>query len=344
MERHRYHARQGKTSRPAGDEPFDAGVSGGNGVQGANMKICVIGGTGHISRYLVPFLVEDGHEVVAISRGSRPAPSAEAWSHVRFVRAEYAPGDRAWGQLVSGVAAEVVIDLLGKDLPATYAAARATCRHLVACGSLWMLGPPSVVPTPEVTQAPARSEIYTKRYEEILAIKGKAKRDGVPFTAIFPPNICGPGKVPLEAHGGRSVEVHRAHMAGRPVKIPAGCITLIGPCDVSDVAQGFRLAVANRDAAANHIFNVGSASALSVRRFVRVYADIYGTDIPIEEVPLPEFLTKVLPDREAHDHFLQHMCPDISKARERLGYRPVYNPETAMERAVAWMKEEGLLT
>ena len=38
-----------------------------------NMKIVVIGACGHIGSYLVPRLVREGHEVVAVSRGkSRP--------------------------------------------------------------------------------------------------------------------------------------------------------------------------------------------------------------------------------------------------------------------------------
>ena len=35
----------------------------------AVMRIVVIGATGHIGGYLVPMLVEQGHDVVAVSRG-----------------------------------------------------------------------------------------------------------------------------------------------------------------------------------------------------------------------------------------------------------------------------------
>jgi len=37
------------------------------------------------------------------------------------------------------------------------------------------------------------------------------------------------------------------------------------------------------------------------------------------------------------------MCPDISKLRERLGYRPHHTPEQSLWRAVAWMRQRGLL-
>ena len=35
------------------------------------MRIVIIGGTGHVGTYLMPRLVEAGHEVVCLSRGQR---------------------------------------------------------------------------------------------------------------------------------------------------------------------------------------------------------------------------------------------------------------------------------
>ncbi|MFD2357599.1 NAD-dependent epimerase/dehydratase family protein [Nonomuraea ferruginea] len=35
------------------------------------MRVVVIGASGHIGTYLVPRLVEAGHDVVAVSRGTR---------------------------------------------------------------------------------------------------------------------------------------------------------------------------------------------------------------------------------------------------------------------------------
>lgn len=35
------------------------------------MRIVIIGGSGHVGTYLVPRLVEAGHEVVNITRGQR---------------------------------------------------------------------------------------------------------------------------------------------------------------------------------------------------------------------------------------------------------------------------------
>ncbi|HXT87872.1 MAG TPA: NAD-dependent epimerase/dehydratase family protein, partial [Trebonia sp.] len=35
-------------------------------------RVVVVGATGHIGTYLVPRLVDRGHEVIAVSRGTRP--------------------------------------------------------------------------------------------------------------------------------------------------------------------------------------------------------------------------------------------------------------------------------
>jgi nucleoside-diphosphate-sugar epimerase len=307
------------------------------------MKALVIGGTGHIGGFLVPQLVDLGCEVTVVTRGRKAPQRGRAWSGVRLVEGTYKRGDEAWGALVADQAAEVVIDILGSDVPATYRAARKHCRHYVACGSLWMYGHVGRVPTPEQTQSPCPFEWYAMRYEELLATMKTARAEGVAFTAVMPPNIAGPGKIPIDCRGGRDLAVHKAHSRGEPVVLPEGCQTLIGPCDASDVARGFSLAAGARDKAAGEIFNVGSAYALTAPRLVEAYGEIYGVTIPIRHVPHDEFFNEVLPEAGANFHFRSHMAPDISKIGRAFGYRPEFTPEQALARGVDWMRNENLL-
>ena len=59
------------------------------------MRIVVIGGSGHIGTFLVPRLVRAGHDVVSISRGSRPTTSTiQPGEQVRHVTADRAAEDR----------------------------------------------------------------------------------------------------------------------------------------------------------------------------------------------------------------------------------------------------------
>ncbi len=69
------------------------------------MRVVVIGATGHVGGYLVPRLVDGGHEVVAISRG-RQAPYREdpAWSAVERVVADREAEEDAAGTFGGRVA------------------------------------------------------------------------------------------------------------------------------------------------------------------------------------------------------------------------------------------------
>ncbi len=305
------------------------------------MRVCVIGGTGHIGKNLTPMLVEAGHEVTVITSGRTPVPDEDIWASVRKVQLVY--GSDGWTDAIRDLRPEVLVDILQGASPKLYEALRDICEHFILCGSLWMLGRPRVVPTPAETQGPCLSEGYVRRYEEMLATKARAAAEGKALTAIMCPNICGPYKVPLEGKGGRSIDVHMEHQRGEPVVLPEPGNCLIGPCDAEDIARGFLGAVENREAAADHIFNVGSAYALTAVQFVETYGDIYGVTIPVEFVSWERFATEVIPDWGANYHFGGNMCPDISPISERLGYRPAYTPEQTMERAVKWMIDEKLL-
>jgi nucleoside-diphosphate-sugar epimerase len=55
------------------------------------MKTVVIGGTGHIGTYLVPHLVQAGHEVICISRGQQ---SSRKCRYLWGPDSRFAPGYR----------------------------------------------------------------------------------------------------------------------------------------------------------------------------------------------------------------------------------------------------------
>ena len=207
-----------------------------------------------------------------------------------------------------------------------------------------MLGTPRRIPCPEESQTPFWEEGYTKRWQVIQEVlRASGAGSGPLFTAILPPNICGPGKIPLDTQGGRSIEVHRHLARGKEVILPEGADVLIGPCDAEDIARSFFLALRQPDRAAGQIFNVGSAYALSAGEFVAAYGAIYGVRIPIRRVPWQQFATEIVPDPGSRYHFEAHMCPDVSKLQSLLGYEPKFTPEQTLSRAVQWMKEQRLL-
>lgn len=306
------------------------------------MRVCVIGGTGHIGKHLTPMLVEAGHEVTVVTSGRTPLPEGGAWAAVGALEISY--GSEELPATIAAQRPQVLVDILQGRTPELYEALHGIVEHFVVCGSVWMFGRPRVVPTPPETQAPCLFEGYARRYEQMLATRERAAVEGVAFTAAMPTNICGPYKIPLDTRGGRSLEVHQALQRGEPVVLPDPGNNLIGPCDAEDIARVFACAVANREAAAGEIFNCGSAYALTALEFVATYAEIYGVELPVELVSWERYATQFVPEIGANWHFQAHMCPDISRTRALIGYEPAYTPEQTLERAVRWMFDAGLLT
>src|ERR671916_114712 len=79
------------------------------------MRVVVIGGSGHVGTFLVPRLVEAGHDVVCVSRGERePYQPHAAWLSVEHVSldrdAEEAAG--TFGERVRDLRPDAVMDLI----------------------------------------------------------------------------------------------------------------------------------------------------------------------------------------------------------------------------------------
>ncbi|HOE11031.1 MAG TPA: NAD(P)-dependent oxidoreductase [bacterium] len=304
------------------------------------MKVLVVGGTGHVGLHLVPKLLARGIQVTVLSSGRTRMPDDPVWERAQYVRHDYSCDSLPME--IKDVFFDTVIDMLGKEH--TYRLFHTHAKHILVCGSTWMYGEPKVVPTPEQAQTiPCPFPSYARRFDHIRRDIRNAKREGIQFTAIMPPNICGPGKIPLEGMGGRSLAVHRAHAAGETVVLPEGAESLIGPCDADDIAELFVAAATNPKPASAEIVNVGSAYSLTATQFIRTIAEIYKAEIPIEYVPWEKYTTEVSTDIGAYWHFKAHTCPDIRKAARLLGYEPKYTPEQSLERAIRWMQTCAML-
>jgi len=304
------------------------------------MKILVIGGTGHAGHYLVPKLLSEGHEVFVAARGKTNVRLPDGFKGAQFLTLNSAEeGDLSF---LKEYGFDTVVDFPGTAYR-FWEALKGQIGHLVACGSLWMYGAPQRIPTPEMGFSPCPFPGYHERYLRILEMQAESGKDKTVFTAIMPPNFAGPGKIPLDPMGGRSAAVHQAMMNGEEIILPDGPDGLVSPCDASDIAALFDLAINNREKAAGEIFNVGSEYAITMTEFVKLYGRIHGVEIPVRRVCWEEYTTKVNPDVPAWWHFYSHMVPDISKAKRILGYKPRYTPEEAITRGVKWMKETGLL-
>src|SRR4051794_11162626 len=105
------------------------------------MRVMVIGGSGHIGTYLVPRLVEAGHDVIEISRGSRePYQPHKAWQQVQKVKIDRATAEANgdWDQQLRDLKPDVVIDLIcftEESARLLVEALRGQVQHLLHCGT-----------------------------------------------------------------------------------------------------------------------------------------------------------------------------------------------------------------
>ena len=119
------------------------------------MRVVVIGGSGHVGTFLVPRLVEAGHEVTSISRGKRePYRLHPAWKSVEQVtldrEAEEANG--TFGEQVLALEPDAVVDMIcftPQSARQLIDALRGRIRHFVHCGTIWVHGHSTRVPTTE---------------------------------------------------------------------------------------------------------------------------------------------------------------------------------------------------
>jgi NAD(P)-dependent dehydrogenase (short-subunit alcohol dehydrogenase family) len=146
-------------------------------------RVVVIGATGHIGTYLVPRLVDGGHEVIAVSRGARgPYHASPQWEAVTRVGAdrEAEDADGTFGDRMAALRPEVVIDLIcftRASAQQLIEALRPSRPLLVHCGTIWVHGPALRVPVTEDEPRTAYGEYGTGK-AEIEALLHQETRAG----------------------------------------------------------------------------------------------------------------------------------------------------------------------
>ena len=315
------------------------------------MRIVVIGGSGHVGSFLVPRLVQAGHEVVNLTRGaSTPYIDDDAWSRVEQISVDRAAEDAAgtFGERVAALEAEVVIDMIcfTRDSAATLVQAiRGRCQHLIHCGSIWRYGASVKQPMREDDASPPFGEYGTRKAETAEFLAAETRAGGLPTTVLQPGHISGPGWMPIGPLGNLDPSVWLALSAGQEIAVPGLGAELMHHVHADDVAQAFQLAVERRDEAAGEAFNVVAPSALTARGFLAIAAGWFGQTARTRSVSWAEFRSVTTPEfaDSSWEHLSRSQYASIEKARARLGYAPAYEPEAAVREGIRWLIDHGRL-
>ncbi len=315
------------------------------------MRIVVIGGTGHVGSFLVPRLVEAGHQVVSLSRGlRRPYVDNAAWEQVeqRVVDRDAEDAAGTFAATVLDGEPEVVIDLVCFTLDSAAAlrdGLRGRVDHLVHCGSIWRHGLSTKIPITEENGSEPFGEYGTQKAAIARLLATETERGGLVTTSLHPGHISGPGWPVINPVGNLDPGVWETLAAGAELTIPGLGVELMSHVHADDVAQAFALSVEHRAEAAGQSFTVTAASALTVRGFAQIAAGWFGKEARLTSVSWADFRTQTTPEwaDSSWQHLYRSQGMSIDKARKLLGYQPSYEPDEAARQAVGAMIESGEL-
>jgi nucleoside-diphosphate-sugar epimerase len=313
------------------------------------MRVVVIGGTGHIGTYLVPRLVQAAHEVLVVSRGQRaPYSPSGLWTAVRTVTIDRgaAEQDGSFGTRIAELKPDVVIDLTcftPASAEQLVDALRGRVRHFLHCGTIWVHGPSSCVPTTEDQPRRPISSYGTNKAAIEEYLLGQAQRDGFPATVVHPGHITGRGWVPVNPAGNVNPAVFQQLAEGRRLALPDNGMATVQHVHADDVAQLFVAAMAHRSVSIGESFHAVAATALTLRGYAEAVAGWFGQQAELDYLPWAQWSEQSDPEdaRVTDDHLSHSPHCSIAKARRLLGFQPRYTSLDAVRDAVDAMVAAG---
>jgi nucleoside-diphosphate-sugar epimerase len=317
------------------------------------MRTLVIGGTGFIGRFLVPRLVESGHEVAVVMRPESEARLPEGARAVRADRRRLPESARE----LRALAPDVVIDLIlssGRQADDLMSVFRGHAGRLVAISSVDVYRATEVLhrlvdgplePVPLTEESALRTMLQTypaaqiamlkqlfgwldDEYDKIPAERSVSGHADLPSTILRLPMIHGPGDRLHRFHG----LIKRMQDGRRTIVLAESVARWRGPRGyVENVAEACLLAAAS-PRAVGRTYNVSEAESLTELEWARLIAHAMRWE--------GEFV--VVPDDDAPESvrmpgdLRQHWAADSTRIRTELGYTEPVPRDEAVRRTVAW--------
>jgi nucleoside-diphosphate-sugar epimerase len=311
-------------------------------------RVVVVGATGHIGSYLVPRLVRGGHEVIAVSRGTRdPYHASPQWSAVARVTADREAQDAegTFGARIAAMRPDVVIDLIcftAGSARQLADALRPTRPLLVHCGTIWVHGPALRVPVTEDEPRTAYGDYGTGKAEIEALLHRETLAGGVPAIVLHPGHISGPGWPVVTPAGNLDPAVWTSLATSRPLALPDHGLGVLHHVHADDVAQAFERAL-SRPAAIGASFHVVSEQAMTLRGLAAGVAQWFGREPVLDFVDWPEFERRAGAEHAeaTREHTFRSIAASTTRARQTLGYAPRYNSLDAVHEALAWLVAHG---
>jgi nucleoside-diphosphate-sugar epimerase len=334
------------------------------------VRILVTGAAGFINGYLVPELLERGHEVVGLDNFSKYGPTRKSYDdhpRYRLVAGDAKDVDllreliRGCDQVVAAAAMiggisyfhEFAYDLLAENeriLASTFDAAieahrRGELERIVVLSSSMVYESATVFPTPEGAQLTSPPPISTYGFQklasEYFAI-GARQQYGLPYTILRPFNCVGIGE--------RRAVRDTAVMSGN-VKL---ALSHVVPDLVLKVLRGQDPLHILGDGTQVRCYTYGGDLARGIRLAMESPAavnDDFNLSTPTSTtvLELAELIWHKIhgPERPfawvsdpPFDHDVQHRVPDVRKARDVLGFEATTSLSEMLDEVIPWIRAE----
>jgi nucleoside-diphosphate-sugar epimerase len=315
------------------------------------MRVVVIGGSGHVGTYLVPMLVEKGHEVIELSRGNRePYLPHYAWKDVRKIQVdrEKEEATGSFGQFVNKLKPDIVIDMICftiKSANQLVEALKGNIRHFLSCGTIWVYGHSVEIPATEDQPTYPFGEYGIQKLEIEDYLLKEARVNNFPATILRPGHIVGPGWMPINPAGNLDPDVFSKLARGEEIALPNFGMETLHHVHAEDVAQIFVLAIENWNNSIGESFNNVSTKALTLRGYAEKVSSWFGKTAKIKYLPWEDW-RKSVPEEEATltwEHIMHSPNCSIEKAKRLLDYQPHYSSLQALHESVNWLIEHGVV-
>lgn len=315
-------------------------------------RIVVVGGSGHVGTYLLPALVERGHNVVNVSRGTAsPYREHAAWKAIEQVsldrKAEEAKG--RFGARIAELNADIVVDMLSFHLEGAQQlveALRNKIEHYLFCSSIWVYGHATTVPAVETDPTNAIDAYGVNKAKIEQWLLRQARRHGFPATSFRPGHIVGEGWVPINPQANTNPDIFSRIARGEELALPNLGLEMLHHVHADDVAQWIICAIEHRAASIGEVFNTVSAHALTLRGYAEQMYRWFEHEPRLSFAPFDQWKLG-LTEKDAHvswGHVMRSSCVSIEKSRQRLGYQPRFSSLESIQQSVKALIASGRVT
>ena len=312
-------------------------------------RVIVIGATGHVGTYLVPRLVEAGHEVVAISRGqAEPYRPHRAWQSVEIRQMDREALERAgtFGKEILALKADIVIDKICFTLDSARQLVEALSGHVshfLHTGTIWTHGFSATVPTAEDAPKKPFGEYGVQKAAIERYLLEKAHLERFPATLIHPGHIVGPGWNPLNPAGHFNPAAFTTLARGETLTLPNFGLETIHHVHADDVAGLFMAAIGNWGASVGESFHAVSDRALTLRGYAEAMAAWFGREPKLDFLPYDRWAVTQAPEdaQATWEHIARSPNCSMEKAKRLLGFTPRFTSLEAVKESVEWLIANG---